>query len=253
VKEMAITMKSESVVNRWRLLAVAAALAGGLVLGGCSDPSDKVHKTTASDPSTSSASVEPATAPSRVAGPGTQSSASRVRDQPGTPYVIRSESTIGFTGSKVTGHHNGGFKNFAGTINVDGGKIVGTPPIQIGMKSTFSDNDRLTGHLKSADFFDVGKFPVSAFAVKAIEPAGAAQKVTGDFNLHGVIKTISFPADIKIADDAVTVKAAFAINRRQFNINYPGKPNDLIRDNVVIKLDLKATPGPARPEDQLVK
>ena len=45
--------------------------------------------------------------------------------------------------------------------------------------------------------------------------------------------------------------AEFAINRRDFNINYPGMPNDLIRDNVVIKLDLKATPGAARPEDQL--
>ena len=54
------------------------------------------------------------------------------------------------------------------------------------------------------------------------------------------------------ADDAVAVKADFAINRRDFNINYPGMPNDLIRDNVVIKLDLQATPGPPRPENQLV-
>lgn len=241
-------MKRESVVNRWSVLDVAVALAA-IVLVGCSDPSDKVHKSTASDPSTSSGSVETATAPQ----PSDAEQSSAPSAQLGKPYVIRSESTIGFTGSKVTGHHNGGFKNFAGTIHVDGGKIVGPPTIQIGMKSTWADNERLTGHLKSADFFDVGKFPVSTFAVKAIEPAGTAQKITGDLNLHGVIKTISFPADIQIADDAVTVKAAFAINRRQFNINYPGKPNDLIRDNVVIKLDLKATPGPARPEDQLVK
>jgi polyisoprenoid-binding protein YceI len=216
------------------------ALCVALALAGCSDPSSKVHKSTASDPSTSAPPVETATPPATTS------------TQPGKPYVIRSDSTIGFTGSKVTGHHNGGFKNFAGTIHVDGGTIVGTPAIQIGMKSTWADNERLTGHLKSADFFDVGKFPVSTFTVKTIEPAGTAQKITGDLNLHGVIKTISFPADVKIAEDAVTVKATFAINRRQFNINYPGKPNDLIRDNVVIKLDLKATPGAVRPEDQLV-
>jgi len=29
-------------------------------------------------------------------------------------------------------------------------------------------------------------------------------------------------------------------------------PNDLIRDNVVIKLDLQATPGAQKPEDQLI-
>ena len=232
--------KKESLAHRWRFVDLAVTLVSAFLFAACSDPSNKVHKSTASDPTTA-APVATATAPQ------TSSSA-----QPGKTYVIRSESTIGFIGSKVTGHHNGGFKNFVGTINVDGGKIVGAPVIQIGMKSTWADNERLTGHLKSGDFFDVGRFPVATFTVKSIEPAGSAQKVSGDLNLHGVIKTISFPADIQITDDTVTVKAAFAINRRQFNINYPGKPNDLIRDNVVIKLDLKATPGAARPEDQLV-
>jgi polyisoprenoid-binding protein YceI len=87
--------------------------------------------------------------------------------------------------------------------------------------------------------------------VTSVEPAGAKQTVTGNLELHGVTKSITFPADIQITDDAVAVKAEFAINRKDFNINYPGKPNDLIRDNVVLKLDLKATAGEARPEDQL--
>ena len=75
--------------------------------------------------------------------------------------------------------------------------------------------------------------------------------MTGNLDLHGVSKSISFPAAVQIADDAVTVKAAFAINRRQWNINYSGKANDLIRDNVILRLDLKATPGATRPEDQI--
>jgi polyisoprenoid-binding protein YceI len=66
-----------------------------------------------------------------------------------------------------------------------------------------------------------------------------------------VTKSITFPAKIQVGDEAATVQAEFAINRKDFGINYPGKPNDLIRDNVVIKLDLKATPGPARLEDKL--
>lgn len=203
--------------------AVAACL-----LSGCSDPSDKVHKTEGAEPQQAAA----------------ESSA-------GKEYLIRAESTIGFVGSKVTGSHDGGFKKFAGKIVIADGKIAGSPEIKIAMKSTWANNDRLTGHLKSPDFFDVAKFPTSTFTVTSIASEGAQQKVTGNLNLHGVTKSISFPADIQITDDAVTVKAEFAINRKDFNINYPGKPNDLIRDNVVLKLDLKATPGAARPEDQL--
>src|SRR5262245_12926736 len=176
----------QTIMSRLRPLDAAVTLASAFLLVACSDPSNKVHQSAASDPSTSAPPVETATTSATAA----------TSSQAGKAYVVRSESTIGFTGSKVTGHHNGGFKNFAGTFNVERGKIVGTPAIQIGMKSTWADNERLTGHLKSADFFDVGKFPLATFTVKTIEPAGAAQKVTGDLNLHGVIKTISFPANI---------------------------------------------------------
>jgi polyisoprenoid-binding protein YceI len=203
-------------------------------IAGCSDPAKEVPKSAAAEPEkTEAAKIEPASSTS------------------GKQYVIRSDSTIGFTGSKVTGKHDGGFKNFAGTVNVMDGKITGTPEVKIGMNSTWADNDKLTGHLKSPDFFDVAKFPVTTFSITGLEAAGAQQKVTGNLNLHGVTKSISFPAVVGVGADAVTVKAQFAINRKDFGINYPGKANDLIRDLVVIRLDLKATPGPVRPEDQL--
>jgi polyisoprenoid-binding protein YceI len=110
------------------------------------------------------------------------------------------------------------------------------------MDSTWSDNDRLTGHLKSPDFFDVATHPTAVFTLTSVSGTGAQQTVTGNLDLHGVTKSISFPAQVQVGDDAVTVKAEFAINRKDFNINYPGRPDDLIRDNVVINLDLRATP-----------
>ena len=215
-------MKQHSVI----LLLAAAATC---LVAGCSDPADKVHKSSASEPRKTASVPSPS----------------------GKEYVIRAESTIGFVGSKVTGSHHGGFKDFSGKINVAGGRIVGTPELKIGMRSTWADNNRLEGHLKSADFFGVDRFPVATFAATAIEASGAQHKVTGNLNLHGVTKSISFPVNIQVADDAVTVQTEFAINRKDFNVNYPGMPNDLIRDNVVIKLDIKATPGAARPQDQL--
>jgi polyisoprenoid-binding protein YceI len=214
-----------------RPLTLTPVLAASAIclLAGCSDPADKVSKAAASDPKK----------PDAASG------------QSGKQYTIRAASTIGFVGSKVTRSHNGGFKNFAGTIQAAAGKIVGTPEIKIALASLWADEDRLTGHLKSKDFFDVANNPTATFTVTGLEPAGAQQKVTGNLNLHGVTKSISFPADVQVSAEAVTVKAEFAINRRDFNINYPGMPNDLIRDNVVIKLNLQATPGPAKPEDLL--
>ena len=208
-------------------LPLLTAFATVCLVTGCSDPADKVSKTTASDAK-------------EVAKP-----AAAAKD-----YVIRAESKIDFVGSKVTGSHSGGFKKFAGKVSAADSKVTGGE-VKIDMNSTWSDNERLTGHLKNADFFDVPNHPTTTFTVTSIVANGTNQTVTGNLNLRGVTKSISFPADIQVADDAVTLKAEFAINRREFNINYTGRANDLIRDNVVLKLDIKATPGDPRPEDQI--
>jgi len=48
------------------------------------------------------------------------------------------------------------------------------------------------------------------------------------------------PAAIAVNDEAASLDSEFAINRKDFSILYPGKPDDLIRDEVVIKLSIKA-------------
>jgi polyisoprenoid-binding protein YceI len=232
---MTTTRLYGSPVGEWsnvlgQAIAGLMLTAAACMMTGCSDPADKVQKAATSDAKKTDATAVKAA----------------------KEYSIRAASKIEFVGSKVTRSHNGGFTNFAGKIRVANGKISGSPEVKISTKSLWADDRRLTGHLKSKDFFDVATYPVATFTVTGVEAEGAQQKVTGNLDLHGVAKSISFPADIKVTDGRVAVKAEFAINRRDFNINYPGMPNDLIRDNVVIKLDLQATPGPPQPEDQLV-
>jgi len=41
------------------------------------------------------------------------------------------------------------------------------------------------------------------------------------------------------------MNAQFVLNRFDFEIKYPGKANDLIRKEVVLRLNVKATPGKA--------
>ena len=160
----------------------------------------------------------------------------------GQTYEISDTSTIGFIGSKVTGSHEGGFKKFDGHFVVKDG-LPNAGEVVIHMESTWSDAEKLTGHLKSADFFDVENIPESTFRITALKAKeDKTYELSGNLTLHGVTKNITFPTQISNSDDALMVKAEFDINRKDFGIVYPGKKDDLIRDEVIIKFDLLAKP-----------
>ena len=165
-----------------------------------------------------------------------------------TLTITPENSKVEFVAAKVTRSHNGSFKQFSGTIdllNSDPGQSIVS--ISIDTASVVTDEDQLTGHLKTPDFFDVAKYPKATFISTNIEPStanGATHSVTGNFDLHGIKKSISFPATIQVAPTNVSVNAEFAINRKDFNLNYPGKADDLIRDGVVIKLTLNVPRKP---------
>ena len=211
-------------VNRWVLLLA------GIALAGCGNPADKVAKATVSSNTNSSAPATPAGPPGEA-----------------RSFVFGPESSsIDFIGSKVTRSHNGGFKQFSGEFKTDGNKLANTGnKVEIDMTSIWTDTDRLTGHLKTPDFFDVAQFPKATFETTAITPNATNSTVTGNLTLHGVTRQISFPANIKVSPDNVDVDAQFAINRMDFGIRFPGMPNDLIRNEVVLKLKVKAAPAKA--------
>ena len=59
--------------------------------------------------------------------------------------------------------------------------------------SVSTDNDMRDNHIKSADFFDVAKFPTLTFVSTSIEPAGTGKyKLKGNLTLHGVTKPVVF-------------------------------------------------------------
>jgi len=167
-------------------------------------------------------------------------------------FVFGENSKIGFIGSKLTAIHEGSFKNFSGHFTVAGDGIDndGTHRISIDMASVVTDDEKLTAHLKSEDFFDVAKFPVTTFSLLSMDGADTgAYQIVGILDLHGVKKKITFPAQIDVAEDrnSLKMRAKFSLDRKAFGIVYPGVPDDLIRDRVVIDLDLEAHPGDPAP------
>lgn len=158
-------------------------------------------------------------------------------------YVFsNADSKVSFVGAKVTRKHDGSFGTFNGAIDlVDGKPENGAVTVDIDIASLTADDPKLTGHLKSPDLLDAAKFPKAHFAstsVKAGGDKGATHTVTGNLTLHGVTKSISFPATIKMNGAATDVNAEFGINRKDFGIVYPGMPNDLIKDEILIKLEI---------------
>jgi polyisoprenoid-binding protein YceI len=165
----------------------------------------------------------------------------------GQRYVITPQnSKIEFVGSKVTGKHNGSFGDFSGQIDYTGNPETSRVNIAIKADSITTDTPDLTKHLKTADFFDVAKYPEASFvstAIKAGGENGATHTVTGNLTLHGVTKAITFPATINVTPDVATVESSFSINRKDFGINYAGAADNLIRDNVVLTLHIRANKG----------
>jgi polyisoprenoid-binding protein YceI len=153
-------------------------------------------------------------------------------------------SKIEFVGAKVSAKHEGSFGTFRGTIGlVDNDPTKSRVTAEIDIASLTVEPPKLAGHLKSADFFDAAKFPHGTFTSTTIKVGGdngATHTVTGNLELHGVTKAITFPAKIKVEGDRVSVDAEFAINRKDFAVVYPGMPDDLIKDDVLIKLTLLA-------------
>jgi polyisoprenoid-binding protein YceI len=210
----------------YKLFFIAILLPFFLI--GCEDPAANKFKAQTSAPSDTSSNPTPVANSAVVSVP-----------------IGPDNSTVAFTGSKVTGKHEGGFKSFTGAID-----LVGERPedsrvrVEVDMKSVYTDTDQLTGHLQTGDFFEVDKHPRATFTSTKITSdtaRGAGNySVTGDLEMRGVKKSITFPADIAVTPSHVTVKSEFAINRKDFGIVYAGKADDLIRDDVVIHLDLRA-------------
>jgi polyisoprenoid-binding protein YceI len=103
-------------------------------------------------------------------------------------------------------------------------------------------------HLKSADFFDVEKFPTLSFKSTRIRRAGDGElEVAGDLTIHGVTRNVVFtvqgptpPAKDPWGNTRVGLSATTKINRKDFGLTWNATLETggiLVGDEVIITLD----------------
>ncbi len=163
--------------------------------------------------------------------------------------LVASDSTVTWIGAKLTGNHVGGFRDVSGRLYVDGSAVTGAD-IEIATPSIYSDNERLTGHLQSEDFFAVESFPEARFRTDTLRPVAASDSlgpdaeathiVTGLLTMRGQTNEVTFPATVTVEGGRASVRAAFLIDRTEWGIVYTGMRDDLINEQVRIQLNAVA-------------
>ena len=109
--------------------------------------------------------------------------------------------------------------------------------VDFDMNSIYTDNDMLTGHLKSPDFFDIRNHPKARFVSTKVEQISDYYQITGQLTLLGRTKEINFPARIAVNEGGLALVSSFKINRAEFGMNY-GKGK--IYDEVTVNVNLRA-------------
>jgi polyisoprenoid-binding protein YceI len=131
------------------------------------------------------------------------------------------KSKIGFVGKKTDGQHVGGFKKFDAKAVADfENPSAGSLEITIDTNSLWSDDDKLTNHLKNPDFFNVRKYPQIVFKATKITANEEEAKLTGQLTMLDKTVEVTVPAKVTVVDEAIELTASFTIDRTKWGMNY---------------------------------
>jgi len=116
------------------------------------------------------------------------------------------------------------------------------------MASLEVDHPKLNKHLKTPDLFYAEAHPHSTLAstevVEGSDVDGSTHTVKGTLTIRGKAKLVTFLANVAVADGRLNAKTELALDRQDFGVTDPGRPDDLVQDNVVFTTDLRASkPG----------
>lgn len=171
---------------------------------------------------------------------------------PSIPYAI--DPTHSFVHFSVrhmmVSNVRGEFTKLTGTVEFDPEKPeASTVEATIDANSISTRDPQRDGHLKSADFLDVEKFPTIAFRSRKIETHSGGAKVTGDLTIHEVTREIVLDVDgptPEIKDpwgkQRIGASATARLDRKAFGLTYNAALETggvVVGDEVKITIDVE--------------
>jgi polyisoprenoid-binding protein YceI len=149
--------------------------------------------------------------------------------------------------STVKGH----FKDFTGEVEIDPSDLTRSRArAEIQAKSLDTREEKRDAHLRSADFFDVEKFPVITYQSGKIESRGDNRfRVEGELTIKGVTRPIELdveflgmstsPYGFRVAG----FEATGSLSRKDFDLNWNMALETggfLVGDEIKIRIDAEA-------------
>ena len=179
--------------------------------------------------------------------------------------VDKNHSEATFQVRHLVSRVSGKFDDFTGAISVDQANpaastvefTIKTPSINTGV----ADRDK---HLRSADFFEVDKYPEISFKSTSVKPTSRKNvyDVTGNFTMHGVTKTITLPVEFLgfIKDPRGNQRAGFTakttLNRKEYGIMWNRALDNggtLLSDDVDVTVNIEAAKSAAAVKEEVKK
>src|SRR5262245_41692993 len=159
-----------------------------------------------------------------------------------------SGSTIGFSVHQFLGTTRGKFTNFSGRIEVDREHPENSSvTAQIEVRSIDTQIKKRDDHLRSAEFFNVEKFPRMTFKSRSVRRTGPQSgDIRGDLTMHGVTKPITLHVKLLTPmNETARIRWAVTtepINRRDFNLMFGQGAEAIsgISQTVAINIEIEA-------------
>lgn len=158
-------------------------------------------------------------------------------------------SSLGFSFTHL------GIADLRGSINMNKGSITvtgedftgGNVFLEVDMKTIDTDNEKRDDHLRTADFFDVEKFPVATFqSTEMIKSGTDMYTINGNLTMHGITKPVTFKAVVKNALSPMNnkpiagMKITGTFNRIDFNVS-ADTPDAIISNEISVEANLEFT------------
>jgi polyisoprenoid-binding protein YceI len=175
----------------------------------------------------------------------------------GSQYTVDTlNSRIEWKGYKIfkseNTSHFGTIKFESGDVTVkdnklESGKFVAdmNSLTSVDLKDKADQLEKLNGHLKSNDFFEVEKFPTASYEITKVTPSSEGDYNTildGNLTIKGITKPVQFKANVSVKGSEVSIASEPKdIKRDDFGVKFQAPvENGVIKDEVTLQINIKA-------------